>query len=76
MFQFFCVIVVEFVLALTGATMGTLIAFVFPSTMYLHVVSEKTAARLIAKVCSQFLQRYMYVLCKLLVLITKWLPKQ
>lgn len=52
MFEFFCVIVVEFVLALTGATMGTLIAFVFPSTMYLHVVSEKTTARLIAKVCS------------------------
>lgn len=74
MFEFFCVIVVEFVLALTGATMGTLIAFVFPSTMYLHVVSEKTTARLIAKVCSQFSQRY--VLCKLLVLITKWLPKQ
>lgn len=51
MFEFFCVIVVEFVLALTGATMGTLIAFVFPSTMYLHIVSEKTTARLIAKVC-------------------------
>lgn len=49
--NFFCVIVVEFVLALTGATMGTLIAFVFPSTMYLHIVSEKTTARLIAKVC-------------------------
>lgn len=40
---------VEFVLALTGATMGTLIAFIFPSTMFLHVVSEKTSARLIAK---------------------------
>ena len=45
-------LIVEFVLALTGATMGTLIAFVFPSTMYLHIVSENTTARLIAKVCS------------------------
>ncbi|KAJ7372752.1 hypothetical protein OS493_018030 [Desmophyllum pertusum] len=40
---------IEFVLALTGATMGTLIAFVFPSTMFLHIVSEQTSARLIAK---------------------------
>ena len=47
----FLFFVVEFVLALTGATMGTLIAFIFPSTMFLHVVSEKTSARLIAKVC-------------------------
>nr|XP_058957878.1 putative sodium-coupled neutral amino acid transporter 10 isoform X1 [Pocillopora verrucosa] len=41
---------IEFVLALTGATMGTLIAFVFPSTMFLHVVTEKTSARFVAKV--------------------------
>ncbi|PFX19763.1 putative sodium-coupled neutral amino acid transporter 10 isoform X2 [Stylophora pistillata] len=40
---------IEFVLALTGATMGTLIAFVFPSTMFLHVVTEKTSARFVAK---------------------------
>lgn len=29
--------------------MGTLIAFVFPSTMFLHVVTEKTSARFVAK---------------------------
>ncbi|XP_078347510.1 solute carrier family 38 member 10-like isoform X2 [Oculina patagonica] len=40
---------IEFVLSLTGATMGTLIAFIFPSAMFLHVVSEKTTARLVAK---------------------------
>lgn len=33
--------------------MGTLIAFVFPSTMFLHVVTEKTSARFVAKVSQQ-----------------------
>ena len=31
--------------------MGTLIAFIYPASMSLHVVHEKTTTRLVAKVC-------------------------
>lgn len=47
------VLAVEFILGMNGATMGTLICYIFPALFFVRVMANKAEGKHIAQVCTR-----------------------